>query len=135
MPMEYRRVMPITPVLHYAAPIVQLDHGAPPFLQHRPRVQDMVAAGVESILVKVACLGLDPTKHLGKTLAQMLPIMMKLQDMYGCNVCGEGGEFETLTLDCPAFKHGRIDLQVGVQHPPASGLVPAASCQQPSACM
>lgn len=27
---------------------------------------------------------------------------------YGCNICGEGGEFESLTLDCPLFKHGRI---------------------------
>ena len=22
---------------------------------------------------------------------------------YGINVCGEGGEYETLTLDCPLF--------------------------------
>lgn len=24
--------------------------------------------------------------------------------MYGSNVCGEGGEYETLTLDCPLFE-------------------------------
>lgn len=24
--------------------------------------------------------------------------------LYGSNVCGEGGEYETLTLDCPLFK-------------------------------
>lgn len=24
--------------------------------------------------------------------------------LYGINVCGEGGEYETLTLDCPLFK-------------------------------
>lgn len=23
--------------------------------------------------------------------------------LYGSNVCGEGGEYETLTLDCPLF--------------------------------
>ena len=28
--------------------------------------------------------------------------------MYGINVCGEGGEYETLTLDCPFFTRGRI---------------------------
>ncbi len=33
-----------------------------------------------------------------------------LRRTYGCNVCGEGGEYETLTLDCPLFKHGRIVL-------------------------
>ncbi|CAI5981745.1 unnamed protein product [Closterium sp. NIES-64] len=27
---------------------------------------------------------------------------------FGVNVCGEGGEYETLTLDCPLFKHARI---------------------------
>lgn len=30
--------------------------------------------------------------------------------MYGCNVCGEGGEYESLTLDCPLFKRGRLVL-------------------------
>ena len=29
---------------------------------------------------------------------------------YGCNICGEGGEYETLVLDCPLFKHARIVL-------------------------
>lgn len=30
--------------------------------------------------------------------------------MYGCNVCGEGGEYESLTLDCPLFLGARIVL-------------------------
>ena len=30
--------------------------------------------------------------------------------MYGCNVCGEGGEYETLTLNCPLFRWARIVL-------------------------
>ena len=30
--------------------------------------------------------------------------------MYQCNVCGEGGEYETLVLDCPLFKQARIVL-------------------------
>lgn len=30
--------------------------------------------------------------------------------MYQCNVCGEGGEYESLVLDCPLFKHARIVL-------------------------
>ena len=28
-------------------------------------------------------------------------------DKYGVNVCGEGGEYETFTLDCPLF-HKRL---------------------------
>lgn len=30
--------------------------------------------------------------------------------LYGINVCGEGGEYESLTLDCPMFRCGRIVL-------------------------
>lgn len=30
---------------------------------------------------------------------------MNLQNQrYGLNICGEGGEYETFTLDCPLFK-------------------------------
>ena len=50
---------------------------------------------------------------------------------YGCNICGEGGEYETLTLDCPVFCRASIVLDawqpllhsddsiasVGVLHP------------------
>jgi diphthamide synthase (EF-2-diphthine--ammonia ligase) len=31
--------------------------------------------------------------------------------MYGAHICGEGGEYESLTLDLPLFKH-RIRLCV-----------------------
>ena len=30
-------------------------------------------------------------------------------EQYGINVCGEGGEYETFTLDCPLF-HNEIHL-------------------------
>lgn len=33
-----------------------------------------------------------------------------LRRRYGSNVCGEGGEYESLTLDCPLFARGRIVL-------------------------
>ena len=72
----------------------------------------MAAAGIEAVLIKVACLGLNPEQHLGRTLAQMLPTLLQLEDDFQCNVCGEGGEYETMTLDCPSFVHGRIELLV-----------------------
>ncbi len=59
---------------------------------------------------QVACLGLQPHKHLGRTIAALEPHLLNLNEMYGCNVCGEGGEYETLTLDCPMFTKGRIVL-------------------------
>ena len=64
----------------------------------------MIAAGMESVLVKVACLGLD-RRHLGRSLAEMRPELDTLAAKFGVNVCGEGGEYETLTLDCPLFRH------------------------------
>ncbi|KAG2316209.1 hypothetical protein Bca52824_019331 [Brassica carinata] len=94
-------------------------------------LQEMIANGIKAILVKVAAIGLDPSKHLGKDLAFMEPHLLKLKELYGSNVCGEGGEYETLTLDCPLFTNARIVLDefevklhspdsiapVGVLHP------------------
>ena len=43
--------------------------------------------------------------------------------LYGCNVCGEGGEYETLVLDCPLFQHACIQLDASeVQHMLAGSL-------------
>ncbi|KAI1285411.1 Diphthine--ammonia ligase [Halotydeus destructor] len=66
-------------------------------------LQEMIDYGVKAILIKVAVIGLDK-EHLGKTLSDMQSTLLKLKDKYGINVCGEGGEYETLTLDCPLFK-------------------------------
>ena len=60
---------------------------------------------------------------------------------FGCNVCGEGGEYETLTLDCPLFTQYSIKLKdwnvelhspgecaaVGILHPLDFALQPKAS--------
>ncbi|XP_010485824.1 PREDICTED: diphthine--ammonia ligase-like [Camelina sativa] len=94
-------------------------------------LQEMIANGIKAILVKVAAIGLDPSKHLGKDLAFMEPYLLKLKEKYGSNVCGEGGEYETMTLDCPLFTNASIVLDecqvvlhspdsiapVGVLHP------------------
>ena len=39
------------------------------------------------------------------------------QEKYGLNVCGEGGEYETFTLDCPLFNK-RIVMYVLLVYPP-----------------
>ncbi|KAH7930747.1 hypothetical protein BV22DRAFT_1078565 [Leucogyrophana mollusca] len=67
-------------------------------------LSEMIDAGLEAILIKVAGIGLTQ-KHLGKTLAQMQPTLIKLNNLYGSHICGEGGEYETFTVDCPLFKH------------------------------
>ncbi|KAM4542557.1 diphthine--ammonia ligase isoform 2-T3 [Odontesthes bonariensis] len=65
----------------------------------------------------VAPLGLDPEKHLGKSLADVEPYLKQLSQKYGVHICGEGGEYETSTLDCPLFKKKIvIDLAETVIH-------------------
>jgi hypothetical protein len=81
--------------------------------------------------------GLEPRKHLGRTLGDLQPELLALEKSVGytslffacvllsppvallcvpprlvrshrpsplrLNVCGEGGEYESFTLDCPMF--------------------------------
>lgn len=71
---------------------------------------DMIDSGLDAMLIKVACIGLVPEKHLGKTIKELRPFLRDLEAKYGINVCGEGGEYESLTLDCPLFKKKRISV-------------------------
>ncbi|KAJ7590852.1 hypothetical protein C8J56DRAFT_1134729 [Mycena floridula] len=82
------------------------------YLWQRPQdelLAEMIEAGMECILIKVAGIGLT-IKHLGKTLGEMQETLQKLNELYGSHICGEGGEYESLTLDCPLFK-SRIVLK------------------------
>ena len=66
-------------------------------------LDEMINDGkLNSVLVKVATLGLDQS-HLGKSLGDVRDHLHKMHDKYGINICGEGGEYETFTLDCPLF--------------------------------
>uniref|UniRef100_A0A8K9UG11 Diphthine--ammonia ligase n=1 Tax=Oncorhynchus mykiss TaxID=8022 RepID=A0A8K9UG11_ONCMY len=67
-------------------------------------LSEMISCDLHALLIKVAAFGLDPEKHLGKPLADMEPYLTQLSEKYGVHVCGEGGEYETFTLDCPLFK-------------------------------
>ncbi len=58
---------------------------------------------MESIIIKTCTCGLDK-EDLGKTIKEIQPKLFKLEEIYKINVCGEGGEFESLTLDCPIYK-------------------------------
>ncbi|KAG9336693.1 hypothetical protein JZ751_003041, partial [Albula glossodonta] len=64
----------------------------------------LCVSGVILYFCVVFLAGLDPEKHLGKPLAQMELYLKQLSLKYGVHVCGEGGEYETFTLDCPLFK-------------------------------
>lgn len=70
-------------------------------------LDEMISSGVHAVLVKVAGAGLDPYKHLGKDLQSLRPTLERLHQKFGLDLCGEGGEYETIVLDCPAF-HKRL---------------------------
>lgn len=72
-------------------------------------LQEMIDYGLHAILIKVAVIGLD-SSDLGRSLQQVKGKLIALKHKFGINVCGEGGEFETLTLDCPLFKKYKIQI-------------------------
>lgn len=120
------------------------------YLWHQPQgalLRRMVGGGIEAILVKIAAAGLVPGRHLGARLAALPAQLHALRRRYGINVCGEGGEYETLTLDCPLFPLGRIVLDawdtvtvsndalapVALLHPTAFHVEPKARAGSPGA--
>ncbi|KAI0530621.1 hypothetical protein KFK09_000166 [Dendrobium nobile] len=70
-------------------------------------LNEMIRRGIVAVIIKVAAMGLNQ-KHLGQELVDLQSYLLQLKELYGINVCGEGGEYETLTLDCPLFKNARI---------------------------
>ena len=41
-------------------------------------LNEMIFSGMQAILIKVAALGLEPEKHLGKSLQDVQPDLLKL---------------------------------------------------------
>jgi len=82
-----------------------LFHFSP--LWRRDRVElmtEIIDSDMEFIFSAVAALGLDE-KWLGKKADQItLNRLIVLNRLYSVDVCGEGGEFETLVLDAPWFR-------------------------------
>ena len=55
-------------------------------------------------MVHVAANGLDKS-WLGRRIDEAAAVeLAKLGEKYGINVCGEGGEYESLVVDAPWFK-------------------------------
>jgi diphthine-ammonia ligase len=63
---------------------------------------------IDAVIIKTAAIGLGKAQ-LGRPLSQVRDTLRKLARQYGVHVCGEGGEYESFTLDCPLF-HSRIVL-------------------------
>ncbi len=80
-------------------------------------LKKLLAEKYEIIFVAIACDGLD-RKWLGRILdATAIRELLVLNKKVGINVAGEGGEYESLVLDCPLFKkkirivHTKIEME------------------------
>ncbi len=63
-----------------------------------------IGSGMEIIMVHVAANGLDRS-WLGRRIdMKAAEELARLNELYGVNVCGEGGEYESLVVDAPWFK-------------------------------
>ncbi|VEU22476.1 DEKNAAC103482 [Brettanomyces naardenensis] len=83
------------------------------YLWQRDQIElmsEMCTSGLEAVLIKVAAIGLNES-NLGMTLQQAYPVLLNLNSRFGVHVCGEGGEFETLVLDAPFFRFGRLIIE------------------------
>lgn len=73
-------------------------------------MDELMDSGIEAVIVGVFADGLN-ADWLGRTLdRKALDELRKLRERYGINVAGEGGEYETLTVDSPLHREAlRID--------------------------
>ena len=72
-------------------------------------LNEMQQSGMNIIFSAVAAHGLDQT-WLGETLTpERISRLKTLNQRYGVDMCGEGGEYESLVTDAPWFTH-RINI-------------------------
>jgi diphthine-ammonia ligase len=64
---------------------------------------DMIKDGMNSLIIKTCTMGLEKG-DLMKSIKELQPKLFELEKKYQVNVCGEGGEFESLTIDSPIYK-------------------------------
>lgn len=66
-------------------------------------LNEMISHGMRSVIIKSCAYGMGEVDLL-KTIQELQPKFEKLKKETQLNVCGEGGEYETLTLDCELYK-------------------------------
>ncbi len=73
-------------------------------LNQEDEMRSLLNEGFKIIFSSVACYGLGK-KWLGKKITHRdVDELVRLNNAFGLNIAGEGGEFESLVLDCPMFK-------------------------------
>jgi len=73
-------------------------------------MEELIELNFETILVSVSAAGLDESWLGRKIDSELLDELITIHEKYGIHLAFEGGEAETLVLDCPLFKK-RIKIQ------------------------
>lgn len=90
------------------------DLGLPTFSplwrkEEKGLLKEMISAGLKVIIVGVFAEGVDH-EWLGRRIdAGAIEELEEIEEQYGINVSGEGGEYETLVLDSP-LHHKRMSV-------------------------
>lgn len=78
-------------------------------MQPQPALlHEMIAARIDARIIKVCAMGMTKGM-LAQSIYNLEPAFLKLEQQCGFNVCGEGGEYESIVLDCPLFKR-RLEI-------------------------
>jgi len=86
-------------------------------------LRDEVDAGFKIIIVGVFAHGFNES-WLGRALdKKCIDDLVLLKKRYDINIAGEGGEFETLVLDCPLFKKKLVLDEVSKEWKRDSGVL------------
>lgn len=68
----------------------------------RALLQEMIDNEMQIRIIKVASMGLGK-RHVAQQASQLIGYFEEISQKFGFNICGEGGEFESLVTDCPLF--------------------------------
>lgn len=66
-------------------------------------IREIVKSGFEVIITSVAAEGFDESWLGRKIDEKCIEDLINLNKKYGISILGEGGEYESLVLDCPLF--------------------------------
>lgn len=71
--------------------------------EQRELLKEMVEYGMDARIIKIASPVLAKA-CLGMALGEIYEYLQGCKSVYELNYCGEGGEYETIVLDCKFFK-------------------------------
>ena len=73
-------------------------------MNQEKEMREILESGFQIIFTGIAGLGLNRGWLARKITKRDLNKLIGLKKAYGMNIAGEGGEFESLVIDCPLFK-------------------------------